>query len=90
MQLIRGCTNTSEPLPADIVLTLDVSINSSILEANANVFFNLLSPVTESGNNFSPGGCQLLCLARALLKYSKVLIIDKATASMDYNTDMRI
>lgn len=54
---------------------------------NANVFRDLDSPVSEGGENFSTGEKQLLCMARAILKRSKILIMDEATASVDYATD---
>lgn len=52
--------------------------------------FHLDQSVEDEGSNFSLGERQLIAFARALVRESKILILDEATSSVDYETDSKI
>ncbi|CEP21555.1 unnamed protein product [Cyberlindnera jadinii] len=55
-----------------------------------DLMFHLDSFVEDNGANYSLGQRQVLALCRALIKKTKILILDEATSNMDYETDARI
>ena len=46
--------------------------------------------IKEDGKNLSSGEKQLICMVRAILRKSKIILMDEATSSVDYNTEKLI
>jgi ABC-type multidrug transport system fused ATPase/permease subunit len=84
--LSRASTSPTPSSPASRQIAKEKVIDWSIKGVDTTINEILSFPIEESGNNLSWGQRQLICLARALLKKSDLILIDEISASLDQET----
>ncbi|KAJ6542780.1 multidrug resistance-associated ABC transporter [Mycena capillaripes] len=66
------------------------SISTTPTNVDSKTTLSLETQVAAGGTNFSSGQRQLIAMARALLRRSSIVVMDEATSSVDFATDLKI
>ncbi|KAI7972978.1 hypothetical protein EIK77_001552 [Talaromyces pinophilus] len=86
-RIVPGNSSEEEEVSSS---SADLDLGDTRISLPCKQPLSLSTPVAIGGSNFSKGERQTLCLARAVCRRSKIIIVDEATSSVDSRTDAMI